>query len=301
MSEMSFLNEIEFLSNESPTKYFVKCETLEFGNDFNEPLDGYYETISKYAILRFCHKDRLTNYDYEDFNQPITLTANLREVYFGKHFNQILILSKNLISLSLSSYFNMPLFLTTNLMMLTTGFSFDQHIFLTKNLKSIIFEYHFNKPLILSKKLLEISLSGTFNHPLILTKKLVNVKIGFGYNQPLKLSKYCVRLTIYSSCIQSLILTKYLKELDMSSLCEFPIIFETKIDKLYISLCINLLLVGHNVDKNNNLQMKILDNIPNGLISKICNFNANKYILNNLPSDKYKYTNWGALYIENIP
>lgn len=287
----------EMIFDRKRLEFVIHGNILQFDKNFNKPLnDYYYKIISKYSILSFCLRSTGIFCD-GDFNQPITLTVNLREVHFGFHFNQCLTLSKNLVLLSLSVLFNKPLILSKNQMVLITGNYFNQNIFLTKNLEDVVFKHYFDKPLILPKNLLRITLSENFNHPLILTKKLVYVHIGAKYNQPLKISKYCVRLNIYSSKIQSLILTKYIKEMCISSECANMIVFETKISMLNIDAYTTLTNDG----KIEKCTLKYLDNIPNCLISEIYPsiHVDNMHLLNNLPNDTYCCSKY-ELCIKNI-
>lgn len=169
--------------------YTIRDSTLEFVSDFNEPLDDYYEIISRYPSLSF--RTFMNPYVWGDFDQPLNLLPNLTTVNLGDSFNQQIVLTKPLKILSFEKNFNQHLTLSKNLLSLDTSYYFDQPIVLIKNLKILRFKGIYNKPLVLSKNLTLVRLTENFAQYIFLTKKIVGIIVCCRLNYIFTLPKHC--------------------------------------------------------------------------------------------------------------
>lgn len=189
-------------------RHLPNLRHLEFGDDFNQPIDGKLPDCLEVLLL------------HTNSNLPITtLPTNLKHLFLGCKYNQPLPrLPEKLTHLDLGYAFNQPINvgdLPNGLLELKFPYGYYQLLvnglfpetletlefgyfnqpleqgFLPKSLNNLEINYGFNHPLnknSLPNSIEDINLGDSFDQPLtpnMLPKNLVHVKIGNSFSHPL--------------------------------------------------------------------------------------------------------------------
>ena len=122
--------------------YLLSDNKIIFKPDFNEPIDKYFEIISKCNGIIFGNYDEL---------EIVLETNNIYNVKYDNNykdslFNQKIILSNKIINLFFSNCFNQNIILPNTIINLTFGPKFNQNIVIKqdfgKKSKSFFISYN---------------------------------------------------------------------------------------------------------------------------------------------------------------
>lgn len=219
---------------QSKLHYIIIDDELIFTELFNEPLDEYYDILSRCKILRFESADNHNS----PFDYPIVLTPCLTHIYLNKYFNQPIVLTHGLIHISFGSRFDHPIILSPNLECVDLGTMFNQTLVLNKSLKDLTTGYYFNHPLNISKNLIRICINELYKHSIVLTKKLKDcsficnpchqinltknverVYFGTNFQRKFSLNKNLVSVRFRCGTARPIVLGKNIKYLSLGCVC----------------------------------------------------------------------------------
>ncbi|EFA74655.1 hypothetical protein PPL_11624 [Heterostelium album PN500] len=190
----------------------VNITEIEFGNEFNQPLQsnslppnlrslsfGYgFNQILSVGVLPESLESLVFGLEFNQILSVGVLPESLESLVFGNDFNQILsvgVLPESLESLEFGSKFNQILsvgVLPQSLESLVFGIEFNQILsvgVLPKSLKSLVFGYFFNQILsvgVLPKSLKSLEFGPEFNQILsvgVLPKSLKSLSFGYKFDQ----------------------------------------------------------------------------------------------------------------------
>lgn len=180
--------------------YLIYKNKIIFADIFDEPLDKYFEIISKHNYLIFSNYNDIDftaiinnkfifgynncdnlylQFNTSIFNQKIQfLPNNITHLKFGYRFNNFICLPDNLLFLEFGCNFNMPVdFNKNNLKHIIFGNKYNISIdIFPPNLTHLIFGCLFNKPLInLPNSLKYLKLGKVFNEKIIFPSNLTHL------------------------------------------------------------------------------------------------------------------------------
>lgn len=199
-------------------QYCIIGDTIYFYNEFNEPLDKYYDVINTIKHLKFSNppndQDKHSKYNPSLFNQPIEIPTNLTSIEFGRNFNHPINLTPELTCVHLGYEFNQQIVCTKKLIHLKFSDSPKHSIVLPKYLENLHIKSMFCKlPIVLNKNIKFFNGSGVL---MPLTKKLLCFEGFLRFNQQPNLSKNLMHLLLAcNSCIEYLVLPKNIKTINI--------------------------------------------------------------------------------------
>lgn len=272
-----------------PTGYTVENNTIRFSNNFNKPINEYYNIINKYTCLIFGANDYGPG-----FNQPLTIPINITSVRLSYEFNQQIILSPNTICVYFGESFNHPFETTRKLKFIYIGCNFDKYVHLPKYLEHLEIDFDHNQPCVLNKYINELIASTIdFVHFPKLPKKLIKmaVETNFDGSYDLKFSKNITWLSmIFGTWNTPIILPKNIKLLTVSGTLSRTLILTSRMRKLSFEDCIfrepiyfekSYELLDIHIQLKYGSNYFYYDDLPNGTKRMMMGL----YYVNNLPND----------------
>lgn len=208
----------ELQTNNLSNKFFIDNDTIYFYNDFDEPLDEYYDIINSVKHLKFSDppNDQIKHSTYEPslFNKSMLIPPNLTSIVFSQKFNHPINLTPELTCVHFGSDFDQPLACPKKLIRLEKYKSFEQSIILPKYLEHLTTYHTFQKsPFCLNKNIKFIT--GSYV-PIQMTKKLLDFFGTLNGNQQPNLSKNLIHLTLCTNyCIEYFVLPKNIKTISI--------------------------------------------------------------------------------------
>lgn len=205
---------IQSQTDNSTKKFFINNDTIYFYNNFDEPLDEYYDVINSVKHLKFSNppNDQIKCSIHESslFNRPIEIPLNLTSIEFGQKFNHPINLTPELTYVHFGNGFDQPFTCTKKLIRLSINNSFKQPIILSKYLEHLsIYSVFYKSPICLNKNIKFVNGSCV---PIQMTKKLLDFFGMLNADQQPNLSKNLIHLTLSCDyCIEYLFLPKNIK------------------------------------------------------------------------------------------
>lgn len=268
----------------STNKFCIVNNTIYFYNNFDEPLDEYYNIINSVKHLKFSDPPNDQNerpiYKPSSFNRPMEIPFNLTSIEFGQKFNHPINLTPELTCVQFGSSFNQLLTCTKKLIRLSIRNSSKQpSILLPKYLEHLTANHiTYKLPICLNKN---IKYADSSCVPISLTKKLINFWGMLGDDQQTNLPKNLTHLLLGCNyLIEYLVLPKNIKSIHIIGWIN-PFILTPNIISIESYKPFPNVIIEQSVKKINISNPALIECLPNTVTHIVtCSLKS----INNIPS-----------------